>query len=268
MSEPSFRKNIVKPNSPSPLWQRHLSKAYQLTEEGQLHKALTCFERAIEMGADTYSCTLRMAEIYRDLGAPQIAMECIEKAMDLVPERTQGYELLIAITLESQDFTRAIEACKKLIKMAPRHVMAHTALATAYIQIEEFDKALRAVNVLIRFEPETADHHFKKAMLCQALQSYAIAAYHFCYVLHLEPDGIHASAAHDSLGVLDQCQVNQILLLANDDKVFRLKLQHNPLDAVLERGFYLSEYGLQTFLEISSQLMKNLPEPCHYRIYN
>lgn len=268
MPEPSHNRSVAEPSSRFPGWRRHLNRAKQLAEDGELHKALLSLERAAEAGADAYSCTLRMAEIYRELGALQVALECVEKAVKLRPERAQGYELLIAMTLETQKFVAAIEACQKLIKMSPRHIMAHTALATAYIQIEEFDKALRAVNVLIRFEPESADHHFKKAMICQALQNYALSAYHFCYVLHLEADGMHAAAAHEALSVLDQCQVNQIMLLANDDKVFRLKLQRDPLDAIRERGFYLSEYGLQTFLEISSQMVSNLPEPCHYRTYN
>ncbi len=268
MPEPSYSVNTAERSSRFPVWQRHLNRARQLTEDGELHKALTALERAIASGADAYFCNLRMAEIYRQLGASQTALACVEKAVYLEPERTQGYELLIAMALETQNFVRAIETCQKLIQMAPRHIMAYTALATAHIQIEEFDKALRTVNALIRFEPESADHHFKKAMICQALQNYSIAAYHFCYVLHLEPEGIHAPVAHEALSALDQCQVSQIMALANDDKIFRLKLQRDPLDAIRERGFFLSEYGLQTFLEISNHLVNNLPEPCHYRTYN
>ncbi len=268
MPEPSFSPNSIGRTAPFPVWQRHLKRAQQLTQDGQLHKALTSLERAIETGADAYSCTLRMAEIYRELGVPRMALECVEKAVGLVPERTQGYELLIAMTLETQNFTRAIEACQQLIKIAPRHIMAHTALATAYIQTEEFDRALRAVNVLIRLEPESADHHFKKAMICQAQQNYALATYEFSYVLHLEPNGIHASATYEALSVLDQCQVNQIMLLASEDKLFRIKLNHDPMGTLRERGFYLSEHGLQTFLEVSSQMIQSLPETCHYRAYN
>src|SRR5579884_2984984 len=166
---------------------------------------------------------------------------------------------MMTIALEAGDCRRAIAAGRALLKISPRHVPAHDTLGAAYIQMGDVDAAMRITNALIRLDPDTAAHHFKKALLCQHKGEIALAVQEFTEALLLDPNGPHAEDAREALQALDAHQLNQIVTLAMEDSVFRLKLDREPVEAAAERGFYLSETGNQLLIELSSFVLSESP---------
>lgn len=249
-------------------WHRLLRRAEEQAEQGDFQQAIITLESAIAAGADAYELRLRIAELYRNLQDWNAALMAAETARALAPGRLRAYEALMTIALESGDCPRAVTACNSLIKLSPRHLLAHNALGAAYIQMGEVDAAMRVTNTLIRLDPETPAHHFKKALLCQHKGEIALAVHEFSETIRLDGDGPHAEAAREALETLDVYQLNQIITLAIEDRVFRAKLEREPLETVVGRGFALSEMGSQILLEILCQPLPEFPDPCLPLLYN
>jgi tetratricopeptide (TPR) repeat protein len=236
---------------------------------GGMHEdAVATLERAIAASGDRYSCNLRIAEIYRAMQRWSDALEAIERAATADPARLDAYELALDVALESGDSHRILNACRALIKIDPVNLSAHNALGTLYMRMGDTDAAMRAANTLIRLEPDNTSHHFKKALLSQHKGEIALAVQEFSLVVHLAPEGPHSEAAREALETLDALQLNQIATLAMDDMVFRTKLERNPQDAVMERGFYLSDTGTQVLSELCAQSLGSLPTPLRTSMYN
>jgi tetratricopeptide (TPR) repeat protein len=245
-----------------------LRRAAQQAERGAFSEAIASLVAALAAGAESYTCYLQMAELYRAMQHGQAALAIAEAAMALAPERVPAYECVMALALELGDYERAIAVSSALLKIAPCHVSAHDTLGAAYIQMGDVDAAMRVTNALIRLDPDTAAHHFKKALLCQHKGEVPLAVQEFTEAILLSPDGPHAEAAREALETLDTYQLNQIVTLAIEDMVFRVKLSRNPVDAAFERGFYLSETGNQMLMELSYLALPEFPEPCRPILYN
>jgi tetratricopeptide (TPR) repeat protein len=257
------------PKKPTPpLWQRHWNHAEQLFAQGEWKRAFNAYERAMENGADPYPCKLRMVELYRNAGYLEDAYKMAESAASSAPERLPAYEAMTALSLEMGDFHRAIAISHALIQRSPKHILAHNALGTAYVQLGEIDAAIRVSNTLIRLDPETAEHRFHKAALCQQKQEIPLAAYEFCQVLRIAPNSPHGEAALRALEDLDAYQIEQIYLLAQEDAIFRLKLERDPFPAIEERGFFLSDTGCSMLFDMSRHLPEIQNRPCPSRTYN
>ena len=249
-------------------WQRYLARADSQADAGRWKQAVASLERAIAAGGDAYTCTLRIAEVYRTVELWPMALEAAERAASLAPRRILAYEAITAIALQTGAYERAIAASNAIIKLAPRHLAAYNALGAAYIQMGETDAAMRITNALIRLDPQTPAHRFKKALLCQHKNEVALAVHEFTETIRLDPDGPHAAAAIEALETLDHHQLNQILTLAMEDAVFRLNLIRSAADAAEERGFALSETGKIILTEICIQSLSEWDEPCRPQFYH
>jgi tetratricopeptide (TPR) repeat protein len=265
--QPASYTTSARRGSPPP-WRRWLRRAEQQAGRGEFSEAIDSLEAAITAGAECYVCCLQMADLYRALGQWQAALAIAEQAIGLDPARVPAYEKVMTLALESGDCERAIAASCALIKIAPRHVPAHDTLGAAYIQMGDVDAAIRVTNTLIRLDPETAAHHFKKALLCQHKGEVALAVHEFTDAVLLDPCGPHAEAAREALETLDTYQLNQIVTLAMEDTVFRIKLGRDPVEAACERGFYLSQTGNQMLAELCQMALPDFPEPCRPILYN
>ncbi|HZO88071.1 MAG TPA: tetratricopeptide repeat protein [Chthonomonadaceae bacterium] len=268
LSLPISERGRSRRSATSPSWQRLLRRAERQAERGAFSEAIASLTQAIAAGANDCACYLQLADLYRVQRQWEAALAAAEQALALDPSRLAAYETMMTIALEAGDCRRAIAAGRALLKISPRHVPAHDTLGAAYIQMGDVDAAMRITNALIRLDPDTAAHHFKKALLCQHKGEIALAVQEFTEALLLDPNGPHAEDAREALQALDAHQLNQIVTLAMEDSVFRLKLDREPVEAAAERGFYLSETGNQLLIELSSFVLSESPHPCRPIRYN
>ena len=174
----------------------------------------------------------------------------------------------MSLALERGDFPHAISTGRAILKAWPRHIGALDTLGAAYVQSGDVAAALRVANALIRIDPDAPVHHFKKALLCQHQSNVSQAVLEFTQAILLDPNGEHADDAREALENLDTYQLNQIVTLAIEDTVFRVKLTRDAVEAVEERGFFLSETGKQILNELSSRIVPDFCEPCRSMRYN
>ncbi len=239
-------------------WTQTLESAERALERKQYGRAIIGLRRAIAAGADGYSCSLRIAEVYRQLRAWPSAMAAAEQAAAILPARLDAYDKQIEIAMESGALDRAIAAAQAAIRVAPRYVPAFQALASAYTKVGDTRAAIRTVGQLIQFEPGNPSHRYHKALLCQDQGDVAESVREFMTVVVLEPEGEWSAPARDALETLDIFQLNQIVTLSLEDVVFRTQLLQDCDAAVTERGFLLSPMGTQLLLEYCHEALQDM----------
>ncbi len=267
MSE-SLSREMSRASSAATLPQRLLRRAERLAEQGRSTQAVINIENAIAAGADPYGCRLRIAAIYRSMAVWNAALAAAEEAAALEPTRQAAYELLMTIAIEAGDSERVILASNALIRLMPRHLLAYSALSNAYIQQGDIDAAMRVTSILIRLDPHTAAHRFRRAMLCQHKGEIGMAVQELVIALNVEPEGPYAEAAFDALQTLDLLQIEQIMVLAGEDSVFRAKFMRDANESARERGFILSDSGNNLLRELGAMGIPELSMPCPTRLYN
>ncbi len=248
--------------------QRALERAEQSLAARKYDEAARVLAQIVAEGLTDAECALRVAGLYRELRLWRQALYAVERAIALQGATFAAYEMLLATALEAGDRPRALAASHALIKIAPRHIPAHSAQGAVYIQMGDVEAAMRVANTLIRLDPDTAAHHFKKALLCQHQGEVALAVHEFSQTIRLDPDGPHAGAAREAVETLDVFQINHILTLAMEDVVFRAKLQRDPVEAVIERGFALSDNGGAILTELAQHALPEFPHAARPLFYN
>lgn len=247
---------------------REIRRAEQLAERGQIPEAIETLRQALRLGADRYTCLLRMARLYQSRKQLPEAVSAAEQAIAENPGRLSAREAVIAFHLEARDYERAVEASKALLKLSPRHIPARDALGAAYIGLGDLDAAMRVINELIRIDPTSPSHRFTRAHLAQHRGEVGLAVEEFERVLSLADEGELADAARDQLATLDSMQIEQILALASEDTIFRVKLLREAAEAAAERGFCLSSSGSETLEDIVSDSLADLDAPCRPTLYH
>ncbi|MCS6775701.1 MAG: tetratricopeptide repeat protein [Chloroherpetonaceae bacterium] len=249
-------------------WTQWMHMAVAATTREECQNVVASLQQAMGPGADAYATLLRIAHLLRQARDWQPAIRMAEIAREQEPCRTEAYEALMMIAMEARDYRRAVTVCRELLALAPYHLLAHDILGTAYIQMDNTDAAIRATDALIRLDPDSPAHHFKKALICQHKGEIALAVHEFHETIRLDTGGTYARAASEALEALDLFQLDQIVALATADRVFRMHLERSPIEAVLHRGYALSERGYRMLREIAIQLLPELPTPPMPLMYN
>ena len=225
---------------------REMKRAEKCARTGKLSEAIASLDKAMQLGADRYTCYLRQARLYQEINQLPDAVEAAEHAIAENPERVSAREAIISLHLEARDYTRAANQSRELIKIAPRHVPARDALGAAYMAMGDIPAAIRVATDLIRLDPANANHRYHKAHLCQHLGDVRTAVQEFERVIDLTQDDSLAEGAREQLNALDAFHIHQIIGLCCDDLIFLNSLRMDPENAVDDRGFCLSASGLET----------------------
>jgi tetratricopeptide (TPR) repeat protein len=247
---------------------REIRRAEQFAAQGDVPEAIRSLEEALHLGADRYTCFLRLARLYQTRQQWPEAVRAAERAIAEDPGKLTAREAIISFHLENRDYERAIDASKALLKIAPRHVPARDALGAAYLGLGDVDAAMRVANDLIRLDPASPAHRFTKAHLCQHRGEVRMAVEEFQRVVALAPESDAAEAAREQLDALDAFQLNQILTLACDDSIFRAKLEQDSDAATAERGFCLSDSGRDALRDLVSDGLPTFGPPPRPVLYN
>ncbi len=225
---------------------RRLEKRAQtLAGAGRIDEAIACQAELTDLRPNDPAAFFRLGLMYREARRVEPALSALRRATDLNPDYRDTREALIATLLDNGRYQEIVVESKLLVKLAPRSVFARDVLSLAYMQLGQTDKALRVVGELIWLDPVNPDHYLKRAMLLQQQGNVKNAVGEYTRVLEMAPDGSDAMAvAAEALETMDDRQLQQILLLATDDKVFQWKAMHDPAEAILERGYHLTPDGI------------------------
>lgn len=229
---------------------RGLKRADALIASGKLDKALAYLRRLDSILPDSTRVPLRIAALLRHTRRPAEALEVLRNAIRRTPQVTAPREALAEMCLEVGRWEEAIHQCHALLTIAPRSLPARDVLSAAYLQRGLIEKALQVTEEMISLDPHDAAHHFKRGVLLQQKGLVGPALREFQRVLQMDADGDASDEARAAIEMLDTYQLRQIVTLAVEDIPFRLILREDPADAIVSRGYYLSERGIATLAQL------------------
>ena len=180
--------------------------------------------------------------VAEDTGLKQ-AESILQGGLRIAPDNRDLLESIAEVALEMGQPWKAIEYAQRLLRLCDKSLAARDVLGVAYLQLGRVNEALRMADQMVTISPMDPGHHFKKAVLFQQQGMLREALHEFLRVADLTPDTEMGDEARQAVEAMDSQQMRQIILLAAEDSVFRTKLRRDPLDASLERGFFLSEAG-------------------------
>lgn len=152
--------------------------------------------------------------------------------------------------LQAQDWEECIEACRTLLARDARHHFAQEALSTALMQLGRVEDAGDAVARLVELSPRDPFHRLRLATLLQMRGRHGESLREFERVALMYPDEPFSGDARDAVENLDRLQTSQIFLLAAEQLPFRWTLERDPVLALEENGFHLSENGLDSLKQM------------------
>lgn len=206
--------------------------------------AISALIRKINLGEESHLIYKKLAELYEKEYKYDKALECINHAISLYPNNIELREIAIEIALE-QGYSILVEKyCNELLNMNPLNITARAALYTVYINRAEFSEALRIATEMVRLDPSSADNHYCRAFALNELGNINATIYELSQLLETCNDEEMEAEARRAIDYLDAIQIRQVLALAMEDALFRMKLIRNPEDALSERGYFISDFGI------------------------
>lgn len=225
-----------------------------MLRDGRFAEALHTLDEALSLGADPYACYLTQSRAYHSLGRVTEAIDAAEKAVAARPKELGARELVLVLTLEARDFTRTLRVSREMIRLWPSHVQARQAMGEAYMNLGDYRGALRVLNELVRLEPRHPLHRVRRAALFEHMGETRRALEDLETALDMTNDTELMEVIRSQIETLDLVELQHILMLAEDDVVFRLNLLRDHERAVFEKGFALSEWGLNRLEEMLEKL--------------
>lgn len=220
-------------------------RAETLAGEGQMDKAIACQSEVTTLRPQDPTAFFRLGLLYREARRTDQAVHALRRASSLSPADRDPREALTETLVEASRYEEAILEARALVKVAPRSLFARDVLSVSYLQLGKLEKALQATGEMVWLDPLNPGHHFRRGLLFQQQGNLQAAVGEYSRALDMaHPESETYEDAGEALELLDERQTRQILLLASEDRLFLLKLRRDAEEAVLERGFFLSEEGL------------------------
>ncbi len=228
----------------------YLRRASAQERKGEYEGAIDNVRKAIKIGQRKASTYAKLAMLCRAAGRIDEAVSALRTAAECEPENPEVREMLLQVCIESGKYEDAIKESRIMLKKWPKNLYARDVLSIAYLHQGKYNQALRVTDELIYLDPLDPINHFKKAIIFQQKGEIGAAMIEYTRVLELDPDSEIARDAQEAMASLDNFQLRQILALAMEDNLFRVKLTRNPESAVMERGFVLSPEGFQALRQV------------------
>ena len=138
----------------------HYRKATFLMHKGEVEQAIEAYQKAIKNKKRTLFFTqeplaynnLGRAYLYAEEYEP--AIENFKKAIEMAPDRAEGYVNLTTAYLRQNLVVEAREACLRALKTFPQTALLHYNLACAYALEDKSQKAIDSLTQAINLNPE------------------------------------------------------------------------------------------------------------------
>jgi tetratricopeptide (TPR) repeat protein len=224
---------------------RLTQRAQTLAGEGRFAEAIACQSEVTSLRPQDAGAFFRLGLLCREARRTDQAVQALRQATDLDPAGRDPREALTETLVEANRYEEAVQEARALIKVVPRSLFARDVLSVSYLQLGKFDKALQMTGEMIWLDPLNPNHHFRRGLLFQQQGNLRAAVGAYGRALDMSnPESETYQDATEAVEILDDNQTRQILLLASEDRLFLLKLRRDLTEAVQERGFFLSEDGM------------------------
>lgn len=220
-------------------------RAETLAEKGRFAEAIACQSEVTSLRPADPVAFFRLGLLCREARRTDQAVQALRQATDLSPTDRDPREALTETLVEASRYDEAVQEARALIKVVPRSLFARDVLSVSYLQLGRLDKALQVTGEMIWLDPLNPNHHFRRGLLFQQQGNLKAAVGSYGRALDMaHPESETYEDAEEAMDDLDDSQTRQIFLLASEDRLFLLKLRRDLMEAVQERGFFLSEDGM------------------------
>ena len=138
----------------------HYRKATFLMRNGDAKQAIEAYQKAIKNKKRTLFFT-KEPSAYNNLGEAHLyaeeyasAVENFKKAIEMAPDRAEGYVNLTTVYLRQNLATEAREACLRALETFPKVAPLHYNLACAYALEGESQKSVKSLTQAVNLNPE------------------------------------------------------------------------------------------------------------------
>ena len=187
-------------------------------------------------------------------------------ALDSTRDLERLWLALCETQAEAQNWAECVVACRSLLHIAPRHHLAREILATAYLHLEQLGETENVLRELLLLSPRDPLHRLKLATLLQMQGKSGEALREFERVAESYPEAPFAGEALEAIELLDNLQMQQLLMRAGEQPIFRQQMQTALDETLRDNGFQLTDEGRESLRHMMSD-GRVMPEPERPRIH-
>jgi len=230
-----------------------------LEEKENNKKAISFFNKALELDPSDAMTTLLIAQAYKKLGNTDSAFSYFKKASTLEPENVLITFDLALYNFEQKNFKDAIELFNRIILAYPDHLRARSYLAASLQSTDNYLAAIEQYNYVLKYEESSYAVHKNIADSWLALSQYENARE--SYKKAIEIDGavpnVYADLAfiESKLGNYDEAikDYQNAIKLKNEEQWHRalarvFYLNHENQKAI-DAYLYVEDYTMAAYIQ-------------------
>jgi tetratricopeptide (TPR) repeat protein len=124
-------------------------------ESKEYHKAIKCFDKAIEINPKNAAAWSEKGYALNELGNLLEAIKCFDKAIEINPKNTFAYRGKGDALRRSKWYKEAIKCFDKAIEINPKNAAALNDKGTALLDLKEYNEAIECFDKAIELEKMT-----------------------------------------------------------------------------------------------------------------
>lgn len=138
------------------------NRGFRAYNEGDYHKAVEEYTRAIELDGNNANDYAWRAAAYEKLGEHQKSIDDYTKAIDLDPKVAAAYNNRGNAYIKLGEYEKAIADCTAAIDLDPKAAAAYNNRGLAYRKLGESEKAIEDYDRAIALEPKYAITYYNR----------------------------------------------------------------------------------------------------------
>lgn len=143
---------LIEPNNINLYYK--LARLYEISKPLE---AISVYEKLINLVGPDWNLLVRIGELYEKTGNLNLALESIERLLELDPSNKQIKTLLIDFNLRAGNYNKAIEIADDLLELTPDDLTIRERKALILVEMEEWEAASDEFNYIIESENVNLD---------------------------------------------------------------------------------------------------------------
>ncbi len=139
--------SIIEPNNVSLYYK--LARLYEISKPLE---AISVYEKLIDMIGPDWNLLIRIGELYEKTGNIELALESIERLLEIDPSNNQIKILLLDFNQRAGNYDKAIRIADDMLELTPHDVLIREKKALLLISKEEWEAASDEFNYIIEDE--------------------------------------------------------------------------------------------------------------------
>jgi len=173
---------------PSPAASRHLAKAIDCQQQGQLGQAIEQYQFAAEADPENTTLLRLLAGVLCENGQADPARTSLERAIELQPDDAENHHELGLLLSGLGQAEQALGAYDRAIGLQPGYADFHFNRGNAHYALGQAAEARRDYRRATRFNPALAAAHFNLGQVAQDGGDYLTAAQAYKRAVDLDGD--------------------------------------------------------------------------------